>query len=80
MNLYLVLALALGVTAPLPAPRVNTVVAEARVQCRCAVSSTVRRSPLAVKTRHGQQPTTNGQRFEAPLTGAASPRAPASRC
>jgi len=78
MNLYLVLALALGVTAPTVSPRLNTVVAERRLRAEVcgptSVGRTVhdrlkpvrtRRSPLAARVV---------------TLGAASPRAPAFSC
>jgi len=80
MNLYLVLALALGAVSAAPSapPRLTSVVAESRLSSQSAVSLAVRRSPLAVRLILGQRPTANGQPVDAPLTGAATPRAPAS--
>jgi len=81
MNLYLVLALALGAVSPAPPvqPAVSNVVAESRLQSQRTVPFAVRRSPLAVRVILGQRPTANGQRVvDTPLTGAATPRAPAS--
>jgi len=80
MNLYLVLALALGVSSPSVQPRLTSVVAESRVQSQRAVPFAVRRSPLAVRSSLGQQPTANSQRIDAPLSGASTPRAPAFAC
>ena len=80
MNLYLVLALALGVSAPAVSARATSVVAESRVQRQRAVPFAVRRSPFAVKKSFGQRPTANSQRVDAPLTGSATPRAPAFSC
>jgi len=80
MNLYLVLALALGVTAPLSPPRVNTVVAEARVLAPRAVQFAVRSSQFAVKQNNRELRTANRELRDAPLTGASTPRAPASSC
>ena len=80
MNLYLVLALALGVTAPMPSPRLNTVVAEARVKSSCTVSFAVRSSQFAVKHPNREPRTANCELIDAPLTGGSSPRAPALGC
>src|SRR5690349_21159587 len=78
MSVYLFFALALGVTAPSASARVNNVVVEAQVSSRRTISLAVHRSPLAAQSHLGQRPTANSQRLEAPLTGAATPRAPAS--
>ena len=80
MNLYLVLALALGVSSPTVQPRMNSVAAECKLPSRRAVSLAVRRSPLAGKSVFGQRSTANGQPADVPLTGAATPRAPAFSC
>jgi len=77
MNLYLVLALALGAATPAPIPsRATTVVAAREVRAQRTVPFAVRRQPLAVVS---QRPTANCERPTAneSLTGAASPRAPA---
>src|SRR5881296_950756 len=61
MNLYLVLALALGAVSAAPSapPRLTSVVAESRLSSQSAVSLAVRRSPLAVRLILGQRPTAN---------------------
>jgi hypothetical protein len=79
MNLYLVLALALGAATPAPiASPSMTVVATRRVSSQRAVPFAVRRLPFADAKACGFRQTANGQRsVDAPLTGACSPRAPA---
>ncbi|MDQ6802315.1 MAG: hypothetical protein M3041_15945 [Acidobacteriota bacterium] len=79
MNLYLVLALALGAATPAPvASPAMTIVATRRVSSQQAVPFAVRRLPFADANANGKRLTADGQRsVDAPLTGACSPRAPA---
>jgi len=56
---------------------VNIVVAETRVRSSCAVSFAVRSSQFAVRSSHCELRTANCELTDVPLTGAASPRAPA---
>ena len=81
MNLYLVLALALGVTSPTVQPRLTNSVAVTRGPLqRIAVQFAVRSSQFAEKKNNCEPRTANCELCDAPLTGAASPRAPAFRC
>jgi hypothetical protein len=83
MNLYLVLTIALGAVTGVPsvapaARAVTPVVSAARAHRAIAVSVTGSRSPIAVTSLPGdEQPTTGDRHVDAPLTGAATPRAPA---
>jgi hypothetical protein len=79
MNLYLVLALALGAVSPAPIASATTTIVSARRLCaQRAVPFAVRRLPFADLTTNGKRPTANSQRVvHAPLAGAATPRAPA---
>jgi hypothetical protein len=80
MNLYLVLALALGAATPAAIASPSTIVVAAKqVRAQRAVPFSVRRSSFTVVR---QRPAENGERTTANdiLTGAASPRAPAFSC
>jgi len=79
MNLYLILALALGAATPAPVMSTSTAVIAARaVRAQRAVPFSVIRFPFAgVKTNGNRPPVTGHHIVDAPLTGAASPRAPA---
>jgi len=78
MNLYLVLALALGVSAPLPPARLQSPAAVTqRSLRRIAVQFVVRSSQFEVREINREPRTANCELHQAPLTGAASPRAPA---
>jgi hypothetical protein len=82
MNLYLVLAIALGAVSGMADVRIAQsatahVVAANHIGVQREVPLAARRSPAGAPS-NGQRPTVNGQRLtEPPLTGAASPRAPA---
>jgi hypothetical protein len=82
MNLYLVLAIALGAVSGVSDVRIAQsttarVVAVNEVSVQREAPLAARRSPAGSPT-NGQRPTANGQRIvESPLTGAATPRAPA---
>jgi len=80
MNLYLVIALALGAVsaAPVPERQATRVAAEARIVAQQPAAFAARRSSLAVEITLGERPTASGQRpSDVPLTGGATPRAPA---
>jgi hypothetical protein len=84
MNLYLVLALALGAVSAAPAaqPGLTNAVAVSRVASDRAALATrgrplaVGRGPKRFFTANGEWRTAN----EIPLTGSATPRAPAFSC
>ena len=81
MNLYFVLALALGITSPTVQPRVTNAVAVTRGPLqRIAVQFAVRSSQFAERRTNREPRTANCELGDAPLTGASTPRAPAFRC
>jgi hypothetical protein len=82
MNLYLVLAIALGAVSGTADVRIAQrpmahVISANRIGVQRKVPLPVRHWPTGTPN-NGQRPTANGQRLvESPLTGAATPRAPA---
>ena len=82
MNLYLVLAIALGAVSGVSDVSVARsafahVVAAREVRVQREAPLATRRSPASAPS-NGQRPTANGQLLTEPaLTGAATPRAPA---
>ena len=85
MNIYLLFALAFGAVtgvAEVRIARVAPAVTSVSVRAARTASFGVRRSAFRVVPRHTEHRTLNTERFviEAPLTGAATPRAPAHNC
>jgi hypothetical protein len=79
MNLYLVLALALGAATPAPVVSPTcTVIATREMRAQRSVPFAVRRSRFSGARIDGNRPPVTGHHIvDAPLTGAATPRAPA---
>ena len=81
MNLYLVLAIALGAVSGAGDVRIERasahVVAANQVGVQREVPLAARCSPLAVTLTGDPRPSLRVPRTESPLTGAATPRAPA---
>jgi len=83
MNLYLLLAIALGAItgtteAPVARPAFAAVVAKSGVRAEKAVSVEDRHSCLSPAQGQARVPVLHRIIAEAPLTGAATPRAPAA--
>lgn len=87
MNLYLLLAIALGaITGTTEAPVVRTRVANVAAECGVITSEQSIASPRS-NQHHARSESTAPRvideapaRIEAPLAGAATPRAPATNC
>jgi hypothetical protein len=82
MNLYLLFAIALGAIAgtteaPVARPAF-AVVAKSGVRAEKAISEEDRHFCLSPARGQARVPVLHGIRLDAPLTGAASPRAPAA--
>jgi hypothetical protein len=87
MNLYLLIAIALGAIsgtteAPVARPRLANVAAECGVVNREQAITSPRSTLHHARSESTAPRVIDGApaRFEAPLTGAATPRAPATNC
>jgi len=80
MNLYLFLALALGAVSAVPPaqPHATTVVTERSARTTVSVVGAACSRPNPRGSAAGRRPALHVCLSDAPLTGAATPRAPAS--